>query len=63
MIEQLKLKGKPSGDMFVMCCRALGAEPNEAIVVEDAVAGIQAARDGKFGLAVGIDRTGNRYPD
>lgn len=57
----LKLKGKPNPDIFVRCAEMLGVKPHEAIVVEDAVSGIQAAVQGKFGIALGIDRTNHRY--
>ena len=30
--------------------------PQRAVVVEDAISGVQAGRDGGFGLVVGIDR-------
>jgi beta-phosphoglucomutase-like phosphatase (HAD superfamily) len=37
----------------------LGVSPARAAVVEDAIAGIQAARAGGFGLIVGVDRGGS----
>jgi len=58
--EGLKLKGKPNADIFTKCCELLGVLPEESVVVEDAVSGVQAGRNGKFGLVVGIDRGGNR---
>ena len=39
--------------------RMLGVSPARAAVVEDAIAGIQAARAGGFGLVVGVDREGS----
>jgi beta-phosphoglucomutase-like phosphatase (HAD superfamily) len=36
----------------------LGARHARAVVVEDAIAGIQAARAGGHGLIVGVDREG-----
>lgn len=56
-----KLKGKPASDIFREAAFRLGIPPNRAIVVEDAVLGVQAGRNGNFGLVVGIDRTG--HPD
>ncbi len=50
------LKGKPDADMFLHAVRALGVAPGRAIIVEDAVAGVQAGRRGGFGLVVGVDR-------
>jgi beta-phosphoglucomutase-like phosphatase (HAD superfamily) len=37
---------------------SLGAEPAEAAVFEDALAGVEAGRAGEFGWVVGVDRTG-----
>ena len=54
------LRGKPEPDMFLACAQALGAPPAQAIVFEDAVAGVQAGQRGNFGLVVGVDRGGNR---
>jgi trehalose 6-phosphate phosphatase len=52
----LHLKGKPAPDMFLHAAQQLGVEPSQAIVVEDAISGVQAAREGQFGLVVGIAR-------
>ena len=54
------LPGKPAPDTFVAGARALGAEPPEAVVFEDALAGVEAGRAGGFGYVVGVDRTGQR---
>jgi beta-phosphoglucomutase family hydrolase len=56
--ERLHLPGKPSPAVFIEAARALGAEPERAVVVEDAIAGVQAGRAGHFGLVIGVDRTG-----
>jgi beta-phosphoglucomutase family hydrolase len=52
------LPGKPAPDTFLAGARALGAEPAQAAVFEDALAGVQAGRAGSFGWVVGVDRTG-----
>lgn len=54
------LPGKPDPAMFLEGARRLGVRPRRAVVVEDAVSGVQAARRGGFGMVVGIERTGNR---
>lgn len=54
----LGLRGKPAPDLFLSAARALGVAPSEAIVVEDAVAGVQAGRAGGFALVVGVAREG-----
>ena len=50
------LPGKPAPEMFLEAARELGVDPADAIVLEDAASGVQAAHDGGFGLVVGVDR-------
>ena len=52
------LKGKPAPDTYLAGARALGVEPAEAAVFEDALAGVEAGRAGSFGFVVGVDRVG-----
>ncbi len=52
------LRGKPAPDTFLAGARALGLEPREAAVFEDALAGVAAGRAGAFGYVVGVDRAG-----
>jgi beta-phosphoglucomutase family hydrolase len=54
--EREHLRGKPAPDTFLAGARAVGAEPPEAAVFEDAVAGVAAGRAGGFGYVVGVDR-------
>ena len=54
----LGLPGKPAPDTFLEAARRLGVEPPGAVVVEDALSGVEAGRDGGFGLVVGVDRAG-----
>lgn len=56
--EHEKLKGKPEPDTFLAGARLLGIEPGQAVVFEDALAGVEAGRAGKFGFVVGVDRVG-----
>lgn len=56
---QLGLKGKPEGDIFVTAAENVGVKPSRAIVVEDAVSGVQAGVNGGFGLVIGIARENN----
>jgi beta-phosphoglucomutase family hydrolase len=58
--ERDGLPGKPAPDTFVAGARALGADPAQAVVFEDALAGVAAGRAGGFGYVVGVDRTGQR---
>jgi beta-phosphoglucomutase family hydrolase len=52
------LPGKPKPDTFVEGARMLGAEPAQAAVFEDALAGVEAGRAGDFGAVIGVDRVG-----
>ena len=58
--EELGLTGKPNPDIFVTAAERLGFTPGKCVVVEDALAGVQAGRNGGFGLVIGIDRKDNR---
>jgi len=53
---ELSLPGKPEPATFLEAARRLGVDPSRAAVVEDATAGVAAARAGGFGLVVGVDR-------
>ncbi len=52
--------GKPEPDIFTTACDIVGVKYEKAIVVEDAVSGVQAGKKGKFGLTLGIARENNR---
>jgi beta-phosphoglucomutase family hydrolase len=56
--ERRHLNGKPAPDTFLEGARVLGVTPAQATVFEDALAGVQAGRAGKFGFVVGVDRVG-----
>ena len=56
-IEQ-GLQGKPTPDTYLYAARTLDVPPEKAVVVEDALAGVEAGRAGGFGLVVGVDRGG-----
>lgn len=60
-IESTGLTGKPEGDAFMACAEKLGVEPEKAIVVEDAVSGLWAGRNGEFQFVVGVAR--NEKPE
>ncbi len=55
---ELGLRGKPAPDVFLEAARRLKVRPEEAAVVEDALAGVEAGRAGAFGAVIGVDRTG-----
>ncbi|MFI1648545.1 HAD family hydrolase [Streptomyces avidinii] len=58
---RLALAGKPDPALFLEAADRLGTTPAHAAVAEDALAGVEAGRRGRFGLVVGISRT--RAPD
>ncbi|MGY1835878.1 beta-phosphoglucomutase family hydrolase [Blastococcus sp. SYSU DS0510] len=53
------LAGKPAPDTFLAGAHALGVTPREAVVFEDALAGVAAGRAGGFAHVVGVDRVGH----
>ena len=55
---ELDLPGKPDPAIMLEAARRLGVRPGRSVVVEDAEAGVTAARAGGFGLVLGVDRTG-----
>jgi beta-phosphoglucomutase family hydrolase len=57
--DRLRLPGKPEPDSFLEAARELGVYPGRAVVVEDAISGVQAGRKGGFGLVVGVSRKGD----
>jgi beta-phosphoglucomutase family hydrolase len=57
-VTRLGFDGKPAPDAFLEAARRLGVEASRAIVVEDAIAGVQAGRAGGFGRVIGVDRLG-----
>jgi beta-phosphoglucomutase family hydrolase len=54
--ERLRLKGKPKPDVFLEASQQLKVLPERAIVIEDAIAGVEAGRKGHFGLVIGVER-------
>jgi beta-phosphoglucomutase family hydrolase len=55
---ELGLPGKPAPDTFVEAAKRLDVPVQRAVVVEDALSGVEAGRNGNFGLVVGVDRVG-----
>jgi beta-phosphoglucomutase family hydrolase len=58
LAEREQLQGKPAPDTFLAGAKALGVKPACAAVFEDALAGVEAGRAGRFGFVVGVDRVG-----
>jgi beta-phosphoglucomutase family hydrolase len=59
VIEKQRLAGKPAPDTFLAAARLLGVEPKRTVVIEDALSGVEAGSNGKFGLVIGVARKGN----
>jgi beta-phosphoglucomutase family hydrolase len=59
ILSDLKLEGKPEPDIFTTACDNLGVTYDRAVVVEDAVSGVQAGAKGNFGLVLGLSRENN----
>ncbi|MGA9001355.1 MAG: HAD-IA family hydrolase, partial [Pseudolabrys sp.] len=51
----LSLPGKPDPALFLEAAHRLGVEPSRVILFEDALAGVEAGKRGRFGCVVGID--------
>lgn len=52
--ETLHIPGKPAPDTFLRAAADLSVTPEKAVVFEDAIAGVQAGQQGKFGLVIGV---------
>jgi HAD superfamily hydrolase (TIGR01509 family) len=52
------LPGKPAPDTFLAAAADLGVSKEQAVVFEDALAGVESGRAGGFGFVVGVDRLG-----
>ena len=59
MMHAQNLAGKPAPDSFLAAAKLLGVDPGRSVVIEDAIAGVEAGSAGKFGLVIGVVRKGN----
>lgn len=57
-MREENIAGKPAPDPFLRAAELLGVTPDQAVVFEDALAGVAAGRAGRFGYVVGVDRVG-----
>lgn len=51
-----QLAGKPNPDTFLLAAFLLGVEPEDCVVVEDALVGVLAGKAGGFGRVIGVAR-------
>jgi trehalose 6-phosphate phosphatase len=56
--ERFKLTGKPAPDIFLKAAEQLGVLPARTVIVEDAIAGVEAGRNGRFAVVIGVARQG-----
>jgi beta-phosphoglucomutase family hydrolase len=54
--RERRLAGKPRPDTYQFAATSLGVPEQRAVVVEDAVSGVQAGAAGNFGYVVGVNR-------
>jgi beta-phosphoglucomutase family hydrolase len=59
VIHAEHLAGKPAPDTYLMAAKLVGVEPARAVVIEDALSGVEAGSAGGFGLVIGVARKGN----
>ncbi len=57
-LAEKHIPGKPKPDSFLAGAALAGVPPANAVVFEDALAGVAAGRAGNFGYVVGVDRVG-----
>ncbi len=55
-MREENIAGKPAPDSFLRAAQLLDVSPDQAVVFEDAIAGVAAGRAGDFGFVVGVDR-------
>jgi beta-phosphoglucomutase family hydrolase len=58
--EAQHLHGKPAPDTYLAAAHALNVPAEKSAVFEDALAGVEAGRAGRFGFVVGVDRVGQK---
>lgn len=54
--ERKNIPGKPHPGIFLEAAKQLQLLPEQCMVIEDALAGVSAAKQGQFGLVVALDR-------
>ena len=56
--QRRELQGKPAPDIFLAAAHDLGVDPGHCAAVEDASAGVEAARKAGFRCVIGLNRGG-----
>jgi len=58
-----KIKGKPDPQIYQIAMSVINKKPEEVIIFEDAVAGLQAARNANAGKIIVVDSNDDDYTD
>lgn len=56
-----KIKGKPDPQIYQIAMSIIGKKPEEVIIFEDAVAGLQAAKNAQAGKIIVVDSNDDNY--
>jgi HAD superfamily hydrolase (TIGR01509 family) len=56
LAARLGIAGKPAPDTYEYAAHLLGVDAQDAVVIEDAISGVEAGAAGDFGLVIGVDR-------
>ena len=57
------IKGKPDPEIYMKAMEIIGTKPEETIVFEDAIAGLQSARNAKAGKIIVVNSNNDDYSD
>jgi beta-phosphoglucomutase family hydrolase len=57
--KEIGLRGKPHPDIFLLACENLKLNASECMMVEDALVGVEAGRNGNFAFVLGVAREGD----
>ena len=58
-----KIKGKPDPQIYQIAMSVINKNPEDIIIFEDAIAGLQAARNAKAGKIIVVDSNDDDYTD
>lgn len=57
------IKSKPDPEIYLKAMQTIGLKPEETIVFEDAIAGLQAAKNAKAGKIIAVNSNNDDYSD
>lgn len=58
-----KIKGKPDPEIYLTAMSVLGKKPEEVLIFEDAIAGLQAAKNAEAGNIIAVNSNDDDYAD